>query len=328
MSTELTKEAEERLLDQQVAEAFKRMEEGISKEASQAQTNMIRRRIYEEGFQRQILKYRPITRDKLTKLPNVELPVYVEDMEPLAPRAKAIPFNDSQETQFYRSEQFVTTFCQITTPEFTKNRFELMTQTINLREVVTENALREVHTAEDSRFTATLDRITGNVGGSDGEPYDTAQPHDQFVLMNGSLDRKNWVDSMNALETRFLHNGIALMNIKTAREFQKLNRTELGGDKAQDMFLRGLKSLGRLEVEIPIIATIKHDLIPNGYVYQFAPENYFGRAYMLEDLKMRVERKKDIIRFCAYETIGVSIANTNAAQLTAYSALTGASYPE
>lgn len=68
---------------------------------------MIRRRIREHGFTRLILPFKPISDSDLTSLPNTELPVVVEEMEPDVPGAKSISFNDSADTEFYRADKFV-----------------------------------------------------------------------------------------------------------------------------------------------------------------------------------------------------------------------------
>jgi phenylpyruvate tautomerase PptA (4-oxalocrotonate tautomerase family) len=77
---------------------------------------MIRRRLRESGFTRLIIPHLPVNDSQLTYLPNTELPVIVEEMEPDSPGAKAIPFNDSSDTAFYRADKFSIVFCKIVTP--------------------------------------------------------------------------------------------------------------------------------------------------------------------------------------------------------------------
>jgi hypothetical protein len=54
---------------------------------------------------------------------------------------------------------------------------------------------------------------------------------------------------------------------------------------------------------------MKRDLVADGVVYQFAEPNFLGRAYVLQDVTMYVEKKKDILRFSAQEKIGITFAN-------------------
>jgi len=109
-------------------DAVENAPDGQLKRASDAGGKMIRRRLRESGVTRLIIPHKPITDEDLTYLPNTELPVIVEEMEPDSPGAKAIPFNDSADTAFYRADKFTIVFCKLTTPEFTKNVDELRTR--------------------------------------------------------------------------------------------------------------------------------------------------------------------------------------------------------
>jgi len=94
-----------KLLDQIIAAP-----EGHLKNASDAGAKMIRRRIRENGYGRLILPFKPVSDGDLSRLPNTELPVMIEEMEPDSPGAKSISFNDSADTAFYRGDKFVVYF--------------------------------------------------------------------------------------------------------------------------------------------------------------------------------------------------------------------------
>jgi len=108
-------------------DAIENAPEGHLKRASDAGGKMIRRKLRESGITRLVIPHKNVTDEDLTYLPNTELPVIVEEMEPDSPGAKAIPFNDSADTAFYRADKFTIVFCKLTTPEFTKNVDELRT---------------------------------------------------------------------------------------------------------------------------------------------------------------------------------------------------------
>ena len=146
-------------IDTQLVAALEASEDGFQKNASATYTKVIRRRIRESGFQRLIMEYEPISTDQLTYLPNTELAAKVEEMEPDSPGAKACTFNDTPDTAFYRGDKFIVVFCKITTPMFTKNIEELRMYKSNLRQIVTDNSLRDMHTTEDGRFISLTDRL-------------------------------------------------------------------------------------------------------------------------------------------------------------------------
>jgi hypothetical protein len=92
---------------QGLLDSVQQAQDGILKRASDSGSKMVRRRIRENGFGRLILPFKPVVDSDLARLPNTELPVMIEEMEPESVGAKAISFNDTADTQFYRGDKFV-----------------------------------------------------------------------------------------------------------------------------------------------------------------------------------------------------------------------------
>lgn len=292
------------VLNRQLLSSIIDAQDGPNEKVAAASTNMIRRKLRENGFSRLILPYKQVSDEDLSYLPDTELPVIVEEMEPDSPGAKSVTFNDTADTRTYRMDKFVVYFSKIVTPEFTKNVDELRTYKSDLRGVITDNALKDVQTEEDGRFTKTIDRIVGSVAGV-GE----AGVAQNFEVAGG-ITRDTYVEILSYLEDRRLNNGVFLMNRKTAKQFLRWDRAEIGGDLAEKLVRDGLSALDEGKVMgIRHIFTIKSELVPDNVVYQFAEPNYLGRAYVLQNITMYVEKKKDILRFSAMEKIGVTIAN-------------------
>src|SRR3954466_606443 len=89
--------------------------DGEVKQASAAGTNMIRRRIREEGFTRRIIPPQTVTNEDLDRVVQHDRPVMIEDMEPHSMGSKSIPFGDAADTEFYYGNKYVCVFNQITT---------------------------------------------------------------------------------------------------------------------------------------------------------------------------------------------------------------------
>jgi hypothetical protein len=314
METDIAMNLSEAEIDNALLNALEAAEDGIQKNASAQGTRVIRRRIRESGFQRLIMEYEPISNDQLTYLPNTELAAKVEEMEPDSPGAKACTFNDGPDTQFYRGDKFIVVFCKITTPMFTKNIEELRTYKSNLRQMITDNALRDIHTTEDGRFISLVDRMCGTKDTADGEAGVC-----QFKGVTGGVDRGGLVEATDDLEDRDIENGTFLVNRKTAKWVATLDRNTAGGDLAERTLTEGTKALGKLQFAgVPYVATIKRDLVPANFIYQFADPAFLGRAYMLQDIRLWVEKKLDILRFCAFEKVGLTIANVGAVNITEF----------
>lgn len=292
------------VMSKQLLGALREAESGHLKNASEASTQLIRRKLRESGFTRLILPHRQVSDSDLNYLPNTELPVIVEEMEPDSPGAKAIPFYGTADTAFYRGDKFVVYFCKITTPEFTKNIEELRTYRNDLRQLITDNALKDIQTEEDGRAITEVDRVVGAVGGTG-----LANVQQNFEI-SGGITRSNYKEVLHHLEDRELNNGVFLMNRHTAKEFLEWGRDEIGGDLAEKLMKEGVSALeeGKL-FGVRHIFTMKRDLVPDNVVYQFAEPSFLGRAYILQDVTMYVEKKKDILRFSAEEKLGITFAN-------------------
>jgi hypothetical protein len=235
-------------------------DEGEVKQASAAGTNMIRRRIREEGFTRRIIPPVPVTNDDLDRVVQHDRPVIIEDMEPLSKGAKSIPFGDTADTEAYYGNKFVCVFNPITTPEWTKDINELRTYRMDLRQVITDNSLKDIQTEEDGKFIAGVNTIVGPVAaaGAPGVGLGGVQQNFECVPIAvgaagynsnstgtaaWSWNRQDYVKVLSVLENNNLNNGIILMNRKTAKQFLTFDRSEIGGDLAQSLFTDGLTAL-------------------------------------------------------------------------------------
>jgi len=303
-------------LSQELVEAIDAADDisSMSKQAAAA-TEIIRTRIREDGFQRKILPFKKISNSDCNELPDTELPAVIELLEPDSPASKSISYNDTPNSVQFRAEKFVVLIHTITTEELTKNINELRMYRHDVQSVVVDNLLRDISVEEDATFMSDMSRI---VGSDSGNPVDYPTGYtgaEQNVKIDSKIDRESYKLTRNFLEDRNLIIGTALINRRTANEFIGWDRNEIGGDLAQATAQKGLKGLGSFEVMgIPHIATIKRDLVANGEVWQFAPANFLGVAYMLEDVKLTIKKEYDIIRIRANEQIGVAIGNTNGVQ--------------
>ena len=227
-------------------------DEGEVKSASAAGTNMIRRRIREEGFTRRIIPPVPVTNEDLDRVVTHDRPVIIEDMEPLSKGAKSISFGDSADSEAYYGNKFVCVFNPITTPEWTKDINELRTYRMDLRQVITDNSLKDIQTEEDGKFISGINTIIGPVasGGTPGVGLGGVQQNFECVPSGSGetasptgWNRPSYTKVLSVLENNNLNNGVILMNRKTAKQFLTFNRSEIGGDLAQDLFKDGLTAL-------------------------------------------------------------------------------------
>lgn len=287
-------------------------DEGIVKKASAATSKATRTQVREEGFQRAILSFDEITNDDLDYFGDSELPAVWFELEPDSPPARNIPYHDTPNTFAYQAEKYVVLISIITTEEATKNVNHLRTYKTDVRQIVSDNMLRDIHTQEDTAFLSESDRIVGSAATAYATVEGASPGTYQNVDMGAAtFDRNGLARAASYLIERQLPLGVCLVNQRTANELLRWKRDEMGGDKSQDFALKGLKALEKFEMfGMPFISTIKNDLVANGVMYQYVPKEFLGNALMLEDITVTIKKEYDIIRMRAQEQVGLTIGNT------------------
>jgi hypothetical protein len=303
--------AQDLLLMKELVDDVLTSPDGFVKKASLVTSKATRTQIREEGFQRAILPFDMITNDDLDYFGDSELPGVWFELEPDSPPARTIPYDSTPNTFAYRAEKYVVLISVVTTEEATKNVNQLRTYKTDIRQIVNDNMLRDIHTQEDTSFIVTVDRVIGSQVALSAAPGVEVQN----VAMGGGVSRTNIKRALSFLQERQLPTGVFLVNQRTANEFLGWHRDEVGGDKAQDFLLKGLKALEKFEIMgVPYISTIKNDLILNGAMYQFTTKDFLGNALMLEDITVTIKKEYDIIRMRAQEQIGFTFGNTRGLQ--------------
>jgi hypothetical protein len=284
---------------------------------SRATSDYIRMKLREEGFLRKILPAQTITGDDLTKQVSTDKPSKVVELEPDSPGAMSIPFGEFPTGTYIHGKRWLVTFSRIATPMFNKDVAELHDYDLDIRQVISDNALKDLQAEEDGKFIQTVNSILSN----DGMTADTAIPYGpdgaNIVLwktLSGGLTRENVVEAkklMMAANAR-LRPQTALVNQKTALEFEKWTREEVGGDMAQGILVNGWAGEANKWCALNWITTIKDNLVPDNSMFLFAAPEYLGRLYFLEDTTMFVKREGPMLSWYAYEMLGGGIANVAA----------------
>ena len=303
--------AQDMLLKKELIDEILASPDGHVKKASLVTSKATRTQIREEGFQRAILSFDMITNDDLDYFGDSELPGVWFELEPDSPPARNVPYNSTPNTFSYSAEKYVVLISVVTTEEATKNVNHLRSYKTDIRQIVNDNMLRDIHTQEDTSFLAVVDRVVG----ATPVASTAAVASNQNVTMGSTIGRLSLKRAHSFLTDRQLPIGVFLINQRTANELLGFTRDEIGGDLSQDIFKKGLTAMERFEVfGVPYIATIKNLLVPNGVMYQFTTKDFLGNALMLEDITVTIKKEYDIIRMRAQEQIGFTIGNTRGIQ--------------
>jgi len=281
---------------------------GMEKRALDAVVDYTRYRMREEGFYRRILPPVQVSNDDLDQQVDTDKPVKIIEREPDSPAAISIPFNTLPMNLYIRGQKYRVTFDRIVTPRFTKDVDELRTYRMDIRQILSDNAIKDMLAEEDRKFIEACNAAMG----SSADATVTQSGLVQWETIYGGITRDTLQDAFKVLPRTIsrLEVGTCLVNNLTIRELMKFGREEMGGDFSQDVFKNGWSEQNFMNARW--IISIKQDLIPTDSIFMFADPKFLGKSFILEDTTLYVDRKAYMLEFFAYETLGGAIGNTNA----------------
>lgn len=293
-----------RMINNAFVERLVSGDDKIVKEAQDAINDYVRVRMREDGFWRRVLPPITITNDELDRQVDTDNPVKVVDKEPESPAAISVPFASLPMNRYIRGPRFRVMFDRILTPKFTKDVDQLRTYDMDIRQILSDNSIKDILAEEDGKAIATINFLLLGVG----VPL-TETGVAQWVAISGGVTRDNLAEAMKVLPRTPNHLNVAtvLVNNVSIWDIVKFGRDEVGGDLSQELFENGFAErelLGRRW-----IVTIKRDLVPDGTIFLFAAPKFLGKFFVLEDTTMYIDRRAFMLEFFAYESIGSSIAN-------------------
>jgi len=278
---------------------------GMVKSAIDAVNDFTRIKMREDGFARRIMPSIEISNEELDRQVGDDKPVKVVDKEPDSPAAISVPFATLPTSVYIRGPRYKVAFDRIVTPRFTKDVDELRTWVMDIRQVLSDNAIKDMLAEEDSKFLAAVNRAL--------MAPDTPLPWSgvpQWETIYGGITRDTVMDAMKIMPKTDAHLEAAtlLINNVTLYEIMKWGRDEIGGDLSQDLLRNGWSEAEFMNRRW--VVTIKRDLVPDDTMYMFADPKFIGKAYLLEDTTMYIKREAFLMEFFAYETMGMTIAHT------------------
>ena len=293
-----------RLMNETVLNKLTSDSDSLRKEAQDAINDYTRVKMREDGFWRRIVPPVTITNDELDRQVDTDKPVKVVDKEPDSPAAISVPFASLPMNRYIRGPRYRVMFDRILTPKFTKDVDELRTYDMDIRQILSDNSIKDILAEEDGKAILTINSLL--IGANVLIP-DTGVA--QYITVSGGVTRDTLAEAMKVLPRTPSHLNVAtvLINNVTIWDVVKFGRDEIGGDMAQDLFRTGFAE--REIMGVRYIITIKRDLVPDGTVFLFAEPKFIGKFYVLEDTTMYIDRRAYMLEFFAYESLGSAVGN-------------------
>lgn len=298
---------------------------------AEAAGDFIRDRLREVSFARQILPPQQVTRADCQVSVNHDTLVKIIEVEPRS-RGMSMTFRGQPTTRYLRAGRAETAFHTVSTEKYQKYEQELLAYTMPITKVVEDNSVKDLQEVEDRLFLLNIElavqalQTEANSDTSTELSYTTvaAGTVAEFSVCKGELARTSGADSAvvwplqrpDIVRLKKLIDGNRLRGerlLMTEVDWDDILQWTVSdfGDKLQsETTVDGYKYNTLLG--IPYIRTIKTDVLRPGNLYIFTDPKFFGRFYVLNQVKFYIDKIANLLTFQAWEDIAMAIVNVAA----------------
>ena len=277
----------------------RKLDEGRTKEAEAEGSAFIRQKIRQESFAREVIEPIMLADDELDRDENSDQPKKIIEKEPDSV-ATFVPFSGTGPQRWFTGPRFAVYFGKTESERFRKNKFELMTYQNDIRKILSDNSVKDMADQEDIFFRRTA---LGCVNANSGVQRTPAGAFTPSAFVRGS----------QAIIDRRLPMGKMLMTQSLFQEAMNLPATLVGDSIARKHYEQGVEKEDSLW-GMPVITTAKTDVYNTKECWMFAPQNYLGNFFLLQDATLFIEQRADIVTFWTYAVPGIGIGNAEAIQ--------------
>lgn len=273
--------------------------EGRDKLAAEGSA-FIRTKLREVSFARKIINPVYVTKADLQRSVQHDGLVKIVDIEPDS-AAMAINFRGGADSRYVEGERYEIPFFMITSEDFQKTEEELLAYEMPITEVIERNSVKDIQEIEDSAFMTRVDAALAVTAKTSG-----------IQTTDGKLGKEVFSTLFNLLEagggtTDRLKTDVVLMNNQDYNDLLLWDATSVGDDVGREITVNGYTYATLFGKKL--IVTNKADLVPYHSMYAFAAQEFLGNFFILNDTRFWIDKKKNLVTWSAYESLGMGFGN-------------------
>jgi hypothetical protein len=279
----------------------------------------------EDSVARKIITPVTLTEDELDRSLDSDQPQKIVEKEPDS-TATYVPFKGSGELTWFYGPRYGVRFGKVESQKFTKSKFELMTYRNDIRKILSDNSVKDMATEEDKKFMST---VRAGIG------LDVAGQQIFAATIGFSVEAFKQMIQKLVLKKKPV--GKMLMSKSLFYEALDLPDSEIGDAALTRQYDQGVEGKDNLW-GIPTVTTIKaedlsvtapgagptadydlagsqltgENILFKNEVFLFAPENWLGNFFLLQDATLFIKQEADLIQFWSYSAPGIGIGQTSA----------------
>lgn len=282
----------------------KKIEDGRIKEAAAEGSAFIREFVRQESFAREILTPVLLQDDEIDRDENTDEPKKIIEKEPKSV-ATFVQFQGAGPRTWFKGPRYSVFFGKVESQHFTKSKFQLMTYQNDIRKILSDNSVKDMADQEDQKFMDTINTLIA-LNTSEQQVAAGAFSSTQFKLgLQKMTGRKRPIGKM-------------LMSKTLYYEALDLTANNVGMAVASRHYDEGVEAEEKLW-GVPVVTTIKDSIVGAKNAYIFAPENYLGNFFLLQDATLYIKQEADLITFWTYAAPGIGIGNRLSCQKVIFS---------
>ena len=272
----------------------KKIEDGRIKEAAAEGSAFIREFVRQESYAREILTPVLLQDDEIDRDENTDEPKKIVEKEPKSV-ATFVQFQGAGPRTWFKGPRYSVFFGKTESQHFTKSKFQLMTYQNDIRKMLSDNSVKDMADQEDSKWQQTVDALIA------------LNPAEQNTAAGG-FNSSAFKQGFQKMVNRRRPIGKMTMTKSLYYEALDLVATSVGNDVASRHYDDGVENEEKLW-GFPVITTIKSSIHDPKKAYIYAPENYLGNFFLLQDATLYIKQEADTITFWTYAAPGIGIGN-------------------
>lgn len=280
----------------------------MRKQAADDASDFIRLKLREEGFTRKILEPKEINPSEYDQAVWTDKPIKIYPKESDVQPALTVPYGVLPVHFYLRPSKFIVHPQRILSPRVFKDKMELRTYRYDVKQVFTDNMVKDLQAAEDRAMLAGVN--TAMISAGTAMPYSDVA---QWKQIGGGFSRNSVVRACFQIVQQTPFNipvETCLLNNITWSEHFAWGRDEAGGDYSEKILTQGWK-VAKL-FDLNWLITLKRGLVANMSQYMFGPQKFLGKSCLFTPPTMYVDVKFWMYHFFAMEEIGTTLAHTGA----------------
>lgn len=291
----------------------------------------IRDRLREAAFSRKIIPIRTITPDQCQVSTKHDQLIRIEEIEPNS-TAMSISFRGKPDATLIRAPRFEIGFHTITSARFNKTEQELMAYRMPITKIIENNIIKDIQVIEDWEFINHVEAaIQANqqdyneknfthgafnrdeIAAGSREPY--AITKGELAMVPGGsmswyvqpLQRSDFISLKQLMINDELKGKTVLLHESDFQSISMWTLETTGNELQRELTVNGYKY--NTISDLNVVRTIKKGVLRPGNVYLFTSPEFLGFFYELNPTKFWVDKEANIIKFQAWEDIGMGFGN-------------------